>query len=388
MSAYFQMGHDTENLINERDLNEFRGIILSPLNRVPDELNTNISKFRDSGQFDIIFDSQLYFPRSLRKKLHAHPYFPSDLDTADIYSNSWWSKINSSLSEYSQHLKVDAVASPVVHPRSWSTDYYAICAETSNRLTEQLYNTGIRTLSTVMINLHQMVDEEEIYRIASILSDTNSSGFYFVISSDIVPRREFSDANELFGVMVLIKELQNTGLDIFVSHCSSDMVLFKSAGANHCATCKFFNLRRFTKSRWDEPSEGGGLLPYWFEHGLFAFLRKADLLRLVKSGYSNFIKRNFSNNFWAEEILNQFQKEPGKAWVALSWCHYLSWFGKTELSLSKDNPLPLVKEWLKIAEKNWLTLKDDDILFEEPRNNGNWIRPWRQALNDFSKKYS
>ncbi len=31
MSAYLQMGHDTENLVGEADLEEFRGIILSPV---------------------------------------------------------------------------------------------------------------------------------------------------------------------------------------------------------------------------------------------------------------------------------------------------------------------------------------------------------------------
>ncbi len=36
MSAYLQMGHDTENLVGEADLEEFRGIILSPVNREPD----------------------------------------------------------------------------------------------------------------------------------------------------------------------------------------------------------------------------------------------------------------------------------------------------------------------------------------------------------------
>ena len=35
MTAYLQMGHNTENLIGEEDLEEFEGIILSPVNREP-----------------------------------------------------------------------------------------------------------------------------------------------------------------------------------------------------------------------------------------------------------------------------------------------------------------------------------------------------------------
>lgn len=387
MSAYFQMGHDTENLIGEIDLQDFKGIILSPLNRVQIELQKDIEKFRYQGKYEIIFDSQLYFPRSLRGKLSEHPYYPSDLDTADISSHSWWKRINTSLSEYVQKLGVNAVTSPVVHPRSWSDDYYAICAETSNDLSEKINGTGIRSLTTAMINIHQLT-ENEIYRITSILTDIETSGFYIVISSDIEPRREFSDPKELFGIMILINELKNAGFDVIVSHCSSDMVLYKSAGADHCATCKFFNLRRFTKSRWDEPSGGGGILPYWFEHSLLSFIRESDLLRLINRGYGNLIRQNYSDNYWSGITINQFQNEPGKPWVGHSWRQYMSWFGKTESFLSNKKAIVSVKDWLKSSENNWLALEDDGILFEEPRNNGSWIRPWRQALNDFIKKYS
>jgi hypothetical protein len=47
------------------------------------------------------------------------------------------------------------------------------------------------------------------------------------------------------------------------------MILWKAAGATNCATGKFFNLRRFTISRFEEPdSSGGGQLGYWFEKAL------------------------------------------------------------------------------------------------------------------------
>ena len=58
--------------------------------------------------------------------------------------------------------------------------------------------------------------------------------------------------------MVLIAALKQAGVQILVSHCSSDMILAKAVGANHAATGKFFNLRRFTKGRFKEPGEKGG----------------------------------------------------------------------------------------------------------------------------------
>lgn len=384
MTAYFQMGHDTENLIGENDLNEFKGIILSPVNRSPEELKANIPEFRGKGSYDIIFDPQLYVPTSERQNLLNQPYFPSDLETADMSSSKWWDNLIKSLCKYVKELKVNTVASPVTLPKIWNDDYYALCVENSNKLVNVLEKNEIQTLLTVMVDINQ-INQDVVLRIASIISKTNSMGYYIVLATDTHPRRELADANALANIMKLIKELRDTNKILIMSCCSSDMLLYNVAGATHCATGKFFNLRRFTESRFEETPGGGGQIPYWFEHSLLAFLRDADISRLNENNHGDLIKTLFSNNYWANVILEQFKQTPEKAWLALSWRHYLSWFGKTELVLSKGNAYKLVNEWLNVAEKNWLLLEDENILLEEPRNNGSWIRPWRQALGDFIK---
>jgi hypothetical protein len=382
------MGHDTENLVGEKDLNEFKGIILSPLNREPAELMRYINEFRSKGDYDIILDPQLYFPRTMRGKLQQQPYFPSDIDTADISSSSWWKRIINLLYDYSHQLQVNALASPTILPKVWSDDYFSTCSDVSQNVSDILSGSNIRPLTTVLIHIGQLTELNSVFKIASILSEADSHGYYIVFESDVEPRREFTDSEELYGAMCLIRELENTGRQVIVSQCSSDMILFKAAGAANCATSKFFNLRRFTKSRYDEETGGGGgQLPYWFEHSLLAFLREEDILRLKREGYDEFVGTLNSGNYWANEILEKFREEPGKPWVALGWRQYLSWFGKTEADLSNNNAIDMVKEWLKAAEELWLRLDDDDILFDEPRNNGAWLRPWRQALIKFSKDF-
>ena len=387
MSSYLQMGHHTENLVGEKDLDLFSGIILSPLNRKPEELLEDVKLFRQKGKYDIILDPQLYFPRSRRQNLQDKPYFPSDIDTADMSSLVWWSKIISKLSSFATKLGVDGVASPVVSPRSWNNEYFSICANVSGRLAKTLEKQGIRVLTTAMVDINRLASEDSVYEIASILSSADGvSGYYVVLFSEVDPRREFSDDEVLAGVMMLIRELQDTGLPVLMSHCSSDMLLFKAAGASHCSSGKFFNLRRFTKGRYEEPAGGGGQLPYWFEHSLLAFLREADLLRLNEEDQEDLIGILWSDNYWAKQIWKQFRKNPGQPWLALSWRQYLSWFSKAENALSGKDATTLVKEWLKDAEKNWVKLEDENLLFDEPRNNGAWIRPWRQALNKFLKR--
>ncbi len=384
MSSYFQMGHNTENLVGETDLDEFNGIILSPLNREPIELEENISEFRQKGSYNIILDPQLYFPLSERGKLQQQPYFPSDFDTADHFSISWWEGVLNPLCIFAEKLKVNAIASPVFLPKVFRPDYFSICADVSQMLFDKLSGTGINPLTTVMIDLSILTKQDLVFEAASILSDVDTTGYYIVLVSDIEPRREFSDSEELFGAMSLINEFKNTSRRVIVSHCSSDMLLYKAAGAAHCATGKYFNLRRFTKSRFDEPSGGGGQLPYWFEHSLLAFLREADV-QLIEEGNSKLIGTGSSRNYWSEEIKKNWKESPGEPWVRYGWRQYLSWFGKIEAALNENDALYKVGEWLRIAEENWLKLEDDMILLEEPRNNGKWLRPWRQALIKFSK---
>ena len=116
--------------------------------------------------------------------------------------------------------------------------------------------------------------------IASIVSRTRAPYVYLVLISNVYPRREFADTEEIKGAMKLIYTLEDSGLKVIVGYSSSDVILWKSAGATACALGKFFNLRRFTSSRFQEPSEGGGQLPYWFEESLLSFLRESDLIRV------------------------------------------------------------------------------------------------------------
>lgn len=386
MTAYFQMGHHSENLIGETDLGNYRGIVLSPINRLPSELSGDVSRFCSLDDYDIVFDPQLYYPNSERGKLHDHPYFPSDFDTVDLSSLPWWDRLVGELAEHAASLCVTALASPVFQPRVWSSDYYRLCTDISRQLTKAFKGEPLRVYSTVMTNMSELADEGRVMEIAAIMSDTDADGYYLVFQSDTQPRRELSDEAELYGMMSLISELKQTERPVLVSNCSSDMVLFKAAGADHCATGKFFNLRRFTKSRYEEPKEGGGQLPYWFEHSLFAFLREADLLRLRDRGFEKFVGVGNSTNHWGNEIINQFSEAPGNPWLRLAWRQYLAWFGETESEVSAEDSLNTVLGWLNDADANWGELENDSLLFDERLNNGNWIRRWHQALIRFRRR--
>ncbi|HOI29925.1 MAG TPA: hypothetical protein PLZ15_09235 [Melioribacteraceae bacterium] len=385
MAAYFQMGHDTENLIGEKDLELFKGIILSPLNRTPKEIQDSVSLFRTKGEFDIVFDPQLYFPRSKRGKLKTHKYFPIDFETGDLNNRSWWNPIINQLSIYANFFDIDSFCSPVILSKSWRLDYYKLCAEIKDSLRNQIKknNPLKKCYQTVLINVKDLTDEDKIMRTATVISASESDGFYVVFVNDLHPRKESRDQDTILGSMKFISELKSSNVPILVSHCSSDMILYKYAGAHHCASGKFFNLRRFTESRFDESSEGKGQLAYWFEHSLLGFLREIDLLRIQNSNL-NIINNGLTKNFWSNKILDNFKSIDSKPWIKFGWRQYLSTFSSIEKAIDVDKNS--VIKWIRDAKHNWNILKQIPIFLDEPKNDGSWLIAWEKAIVNFNNQ--
>ena len=215
-------------------------------------------------------------------------------------------------------------------------------------------------------------------RIASIVTRTKASSVYLVIVSNSEPRREFWDVEELKGALKLIDSLEKSGLPVLVGFSSSDMVLWKFAGAASCATGKFFNLRRFTSSRFEEPSVGGTPMAYWFEESLMAFLRESDVIRVRQAGG---LSEASIKNPYGQEILECIDNARGQAWIGLGWRQWMYAFADLEKRIG-HNAID-VGQLLRHADEAWLALDDANILTEERQNNGAWVRAWRRAIIEY-----
>src|SRR4051812_26758625 len=132
MGAYLQLGHQSHNLIAEPGLSAFAGIVASPVNYHESELRTHIVTARagrggdliDTPKpFDVVFDPQLYVPRSERGHLRDWPYFPSDVDSDDR-SDGWWETLVNAVAETANRVQVDAVCSPAIIPRAFTDEYF------------------------------------------------------------------------------------------------------------------------------------------------------------------------------------------------------------------------------------------------------------------------
>lgn len=387
MSAYHQIGHVSEGMIVEPHLSQFAGAILSPINYSLDETVTQCAKFRaEYPKFDIIFDPQLYVPSADRGKLQHWPHKPSDIDTADQSSLEWWKIVTKNIIDVSCSFKPAGICSPAFVPKSFDDSYYNLLVEIGDNAAQQLrinsqLKDSTRPFLTSIVGLHDLGRSERYLQVGSILSRYRGKDIYLVFVDDETPRRERSDSGELEGAARLIRVLSNSGFRITVGFTSSEMVLWKAAGAANVATGKFFNLRRFTKGRWDEEKASGGKnIPYWFEPSLLAFIREADLRRFKKQFE---IDPSHESNPFSKLILENLDAEAQKAWVANSWRQFLFWFAECEERIGND--FAKCTEMISVAEDTWHAVNDAKLRFEEEQNNGDWVRAWDIVLNELAR---
>ncbi len=380
MAVYHQMGHDTKNLLYIEELSKFSGAILSPVNEAEDSVVSQINLLNEQRGFNTIFDPQLYYPRSERGHLREWSYFPTEVDTADLSSESWWQEVTGKLAEVCARINPKGACSPAFTPVVFQNEYYSMMVRLSDFFSRSLEGTGTSPIQTVIAGLSDLSVPRRALEIASIISRTKADYVYLVFVGTTEPRRELSNPEELKGAMRLISTLEKNDLNVIVGFSSSDFVLWKAAGASVCATGKYFNLRRYTNSRFAEPSEGGQQLPYWFEESLLGFLRESDVIRVRDQRALS--EASLSNPFGLQ-ILEILDSAEGQAWLALSWRHYMYAFADLEERIS--NGSIDIGSLLGQAERRWLTLEDASVLMEEPRNNGQWIRAWRRALVEYNK---
>lgn len=367
------MGNDTANLIPA--LPGFGGAIISPVNSSPADVRGHIDKWQHST-FSFVLDPQLYYPKSERGELRQWSYFPAELDTADLTSEDWWNAVGRRVLDVATDLGVTTVCSPAACANQYLNGYYKVMTGVANAMVAE--NRGPAIWQTVLVRLSELTTKDRPREIASIVSSTKATGLYVVFLSDVPPRQEYTETEELKGAMLLIREIANAKLPVTVGFSGSEVILWRAAGAVNCATGKFFNLRRFTPGRFEDPTEGGKQVAYWFEESLLASLRESDLIRVQQR---NLLSPASLANPHAQAILERLATAPGTAWVGLGWRQYMHWFADILRRMSEEGLD--ADALIASAETNWEALQDAKVFMEESRNDGRWLRPWRRALAEY-----
>lgn len=378
MGAYHQMGHDSWNLVGEKPLSNFQGIILSPVNDPKEAMEQKLKQLgARKNHLEVVFDPQFYEPRVARGHLASWSYFPDDIDTVSLGDLGWWEKRGKALASIANGLGANAICSPAIIPRAYTDDYYKWTVDCASRVKKFTAKNDLDLLVTSIVRLSDLANKGRPEAIAGILTSTDISRVYLVFSDELVPRVQRTDVDALAGAIKLIKLLEEADTKVLVAFSGLDAILWKAAGATSVASGKFFNLRRFVPGRFEEEGqEGGRVVPYWTDNRLVTWLREDDIRLLDRN---KLIDRDAAvANPYSKKILEIIDSGSGDPWVKFAWRQYLYWLQETEESLSKDPDA--ARMMLRNADALWGVVNDSDIYLYDRQNSGNWIRPWLNAI--------
>lgn len=376
MTALIQMGHHHSNLIGAKDCGSFDGVVLSPVNECVDKMASCSSKAVKSKMPLVLFDPQLYCPKSQNGQLPSWDYYPEDIDTADTTSISWWNSISSSIGVSAAAACANACCTPAVAARTYGLDYYSFVLEVANNACKRYRSNGLRPFITVIARPSELSAKGRPQAIASVVSRFDADDVLLVFDCDTSePRKELRGIEDIRACGCLCRALDAAGMKVTVAYTAADMILWKYFGAVAATTGKFFNLRRFTKSRFEPPKQGGGQIPYYFDEELLAFLREPDLLRLDEE---SMLPPSSQSSPAGKRIIEKVRDQAGAAWLADSWRHYL--WSYSELSRSLDTGTSSARVVLAHAASKWEKIRQAGIRFEEIHNDGGWITAWQSCI--------
>ena len=121
--------------------------------------------------------------------------------------------------------------------------------------------------------------------------------------------------------------------------------------------------------------------PFLIDRRLLAFLREADLMRYKRELE---IDSSHDRNPYSQSILKKLDSSEYVAWVADSWRQYLFWFADCESHIDSDSGAASVI--VANAVSKWCDVRAIGLMFEEERNNGDWVRAWDIVLNELNRR--
>ena len=110
MASYLQLGHDSWNLLEEPDIGDYAGLVLSPVNDAPADVANRLGRLGDlRDELEVILDPQMYNPAFEKGKMDEWAYFSSDYETADQGDVNWWAQRAHEIVEQGAQLVVKVV---------------------------------------------------------------------------------------------------------------------------------------------------------------------------------------------------------------------------------------------------------------------------------------
>lgn len=246
MDLYIQMGHGMQKICLDL-FKQWGGgtIILSPMNIAPERIegfSANVRKMDGN----VLFDSQLYFPRKFQKNLPKYEYWPRENIT--LLESGSFDSVIVPLVQLNQNIGSSALLLPSLSTNHIDVRWNGLQQEIIASVNKT--NHGFNVYHTIALGGKVMLDEEQIEEIVNYVEEWDVNGVYIVCEH---PSNKYlvDDALWVSNQLSLVAGIKRTGKTVIVGYSNHQQLCLAAAKCDAIASGNFRNVRWFQPEHFE-----------------------------------------------------------------------------------------------------------------------------------------
>lgn len=333
-SFLVQVGHNGHKRAEEALKKNFAdGAVLSPA-------DYKYKRNKDLGaqfkQLDgiVLFDPQLYIPRTDRQDLNTYSYFEErggeDFSTAMFASRSEREELCRDLMAVQDDCSVDAYVSPARFVENFSPEALDRWLDLTESFIKVAKEDGrdIPVFASLPIDGFELTEDTRRNRLLNRVTSLDPDGFYVSVQyNDLDTRLPLKGEENVYAYLKLMLSLRSNRYEVIAAHTHQIAHLLLGIGVNAFASGHYQNLRAFDVDRW-VPSDGDEIrqqvVRYYSDELLDAIRVDTDLDELATD--EDFDESAIrSNSPYETDLFGGSTSPAGAGWKfsGASWEHYV-----------------------------------------------------------------
>lgn len=389
ITLFHQVGHNANwNLDSLQDDHCGSGLILSPVHQTID----SIRKISLSVRNNSLFDPQYYLPNSQKAKLNTYDFFPENLSGG--FSTVSFSAIARESARRCIAFQLEQDFAGVVIPARYFSEMNPDYTEDQTAYTVEPFLREISDIGTskkiwLTLPLTSAMIRHVAYR-SSILNWVTSyqeiTGIYLIIETDR-ETKQIQNQDDLLAQLEFATELRAADLDVIVSHCNTESLLFSLIDGCAITMGSFENTRMFSIDKFvSSMEERRGPRARIYLSGLLNWIQFVQA-RSISNEAPDIWNRIYTPNDYGDRAIRSdteptFNQSPLYKHFFLSFAAQVSELG----ALSVSHRYERLREWLT----NAITINEELVRrrFElERHGKGDHLQSWLDAINSYYRRH-
>jgi len=262
MKLYLQFGHGMMEHCRHL-IQSWNGgtVVLSPRDLEESRMQKFADRMRDFPDTSLLFDPQLYLPRSNHETLCAYSYWPSNYSTGVSWEVANLRTLLSEIFDLNARLGSDAIILPGLLASEVSDDWLDIQSAILNEaammgVQQELY-------PTIALSDAAILNTDQISKLLEAAESWDAPGYYLVCQH---PRGEYLVNNPVWvsNILDIAAGIKLNGAKVILGYCSHQMLISACAKVDAICSGTFLNVRSFPPEKFSRAESDPKQRSTWF----------------------------------------------------------------------------------------------------------------------------